>query len=1035
MGRNSANDETGEPGWTIENGYLWRAAETNSWSTSGDSLIIAIKGTVLCDGIWCATLTVRDLGSSHRGCGTLPSGNECTNYLTEDEFTHAMTDYSVTAARVQSDGQLRLNLSPDITSYHDSESLVLHVGSETFAFEDANVKEDNSRRWNNSGLSWTTDDTIRLKLTEADTATEVPSNWSLTPPGLAVGDQFRLLFLSSTKTDATSTDIADYNTFIKDLAAAGHADIRYYSAGFRAVGCTADVDARDNTGTNTDTDGAGVPIYWVNGSKAADDYADFYDGSWDDEANDKNESGNNGPDTSQSGNRPFTGCDHNGTELRISGTSNALGATDVRVGRPNHSGADIGPLRGGSAVSNTATRPMYGLSQVFAVVSSSAMGQPEISGAPQEDMVLEAEEGTIADTDGLPTGTFPSGYTFEWFSVDASDVETPVGTNSSYTVSSSDVGSTIRVEVSFIDGAGNSEGPLPSEATAAVVPAAAECPTGNDWCATMTVGTVEVVGTGTFYGFLEFAYGQLDAPAIDYDSSFEVKQIYIFEPDGIGADSIYIKLDAYVPRGTVFNLGGTEFTADAGRTPATGAYIWIRPANFAWIDGQEVTVSANLPPGLVSAIADGTSLVLTYDQDLDTSSSPAASAYTVKVDGGTGTAPSSVSVGDRTVTLTLATAVTAANSVTLSYTAPASNPVQDGSGIPALSFTDEAVSTQTVSLVLSRTSLSVGEAGSGTFTVKLDTQPSANVTVTVSSDDTGAATVSPASLTFTTANWNSTQTVTVSGVNDTNTDNESLTVTASASGGGYGGKMATVSVSVTDNNTAQTVPGAPRNLNATAGGQTQIDLGWNAPTSNGGSVITGYKIEVSTNSGSGWSDLVSNTGNTDRTYAHTGLAAGDTRHYRVSAINRVGTGLASAVASGQTQEAGATPKSPSTMYLYFTVSNSDPNESEEVTGDGNRIDGDCSGEKYFRGFWTEPNSPPVDEWEVQATLLDGASAPSIQVHYSNGNREYPEFIGSAQFATGSGEDSYITFAVRGRYEDTWGAWGPTSGLYCSNADE
>ena len=28
----------------------------------------------------------------------------------------------------------------------------------------------------------------------------------------------------------------------------------------------------------------GVPIYWLNGAKVADDYADFYDGSWDSNA-------------------------------------------------------------------------------------------------------------------------------------------------------------------------------------------------------------------------------------------------------------------------------------------------------------------------------------------------------------------------------------------------------------------------------------------------------------------------------------------------------------------------------------------------------------------------------------------------------------------------------------------------------------------------------------------------------------------------------------------------------------------------------
>ena len=88
--------------------------------------------------------------------------------------------------------------------------------------------------------------------------------------------------------------------------------------------------------------------------------------------------------------------------------------------------------------------------------------------------------------------------------------------------------------------------------------------------------------------------------------------------------------------------------------------------------------------------------------------------------------------------------------------------------------------------------LSVGEAGSGDFTVKLATQPSANVSVTVSSGDTGAATVSHASLSFTTANWDTTQTVTVSGVDDPDTAEESVMVSLSATDGGYGGQTASV---------------------------------------------------------------------------------------------------------------------------------------------------------------------------------------------------------------------------------------------------
>ena len=98
---------------------------------------------------------------------------------------------------------------------------------------------------------------------------------------------------------------------------------------------------------------------------------------------------------------------------------------------------------------------------------------------------------------------------------------------------------------------------------------------------------------------------------------------------------------------------------------------------------------------------------------------------------------------------------------------------------------------------------------------------------------------------------------------------------------------------------AATAPGAPTGLTATANGQTRIDLSWTAPLDDGGSNITGYKIEVSTN-GSTWSDLVANTNSTSTSYSHTSLTAGSTRHYRVSAINSVGTGTASNVDNATT---------------------------------------------------------------------------------------------------------------------------------------
>ena len=94
-------------------------------------------------------------------------------------------------------------------------------------------------------------------------------------------------------------------------------------------------------------------------------------------------------------------------------------------------------------------------------------------------------------------------------------------------------------------------------------------------------------------------------------------------------------------------------------------------------------------------------------------------------------------------------------------------------------------------------------------------------------------------------------------------------------------------------------PGAPEGLTAAGNGQTLIDLSWTAPTDDGGADIIGYRIEVSID-GSSWSDLEANTRSTITSYSHSSLTAGSTRHYRVSAINSVGTGPASNVVTGTT---------------------------------------------------------------------------------------------------------------------------------------
>ena len=109
--------------------------------------------------------------------------------------------------------------------------------------------------------------------------------------------------------------------------------------------------------------------------------------------------------------------------------------------------------------------------------------------------------------------------------------------------------------------------------------------------------------------------------------------------------------------------------------------------------------------------------------------------------------------------------------------------------------------------------------------------------------------------------------------------------------------------------TTHSVPAAPTGLTATAdssSGGTEIDLSWTAVSeaNNGGTAVTGYKIERSRSSSGPWTVLVATQSSTE--YAHQSLSPGQTWYYQVSAINAVGAG-SPATASGSTWKRPAAP--------------------------------------------------------------------------------------------------------------------------------
>ena len=184
---------------------------------------------------------------------------------------------------------------------------------------------------------------------------------------------------------AGSTDIADYNDFVQCHAEREYNDpvVRDHAQRFRALVSTASVDARDNTATT----GIGVPIHWNGGNsdrpdishgeagpKVADDYADFYDGDWDEECRWHYPFGNG---------RALRETQRIDTGSQADGTGHAgheLGAATVAAGTlraPTEGVCEandgtVGPLGGGTLLAPSPDRGYYGLSPIFEVAQPTA---------------------------------------------------------------------------------------------------------------------------------------------------------------------------------------------------------------------------------------------------------------------------------------------------------------------------------------------------------------------------------------------------------------------------------------------------------------------------------------------------------------------------------------------------------------------------------------------------------------------------------------------------------------------------------------
>lgn len=96
-------------------------------------------------------------------------------------------------------------------------------------------------------------------------------------------------------------------------------------------------------------------------------------------------------------------------------------------------------------------------------------------------------------------------------------------------------------------------------------------------------------------------------------------------------------------------------------------------------------------------------------------------------------------------------------------------------------------------------------------------------------------------------------------------------------------------------------PAQVTGLSVSVVSSTQLNLSWNPAGQ-----ANGYKVERSTSSNSGFSQIVAPLGTS---HNDTGLSASTTYYYRVRAFNGNGDGAYSSVANGTTQSAGSAPSS------------------------------------------------------------------------------------------------------------------------------
>ena len=277
-----------------------------------------------------------------------------------------------------------------------------------------------------------------------------------------------------------------------------------------------------------------------------------------------------------------------------------------------------------------------------------ATGQPTILGNLVVGQTLTADVSGIADRNGLPDA-----FDYQWYRSDGTnDTAIDGATGSSYLLTGSDLGGSIRVEVSFLDGHSYEETlfsdrtrPLNAPATGEPLP----LETTRVLTASLIAGSFSTATGGFLAGYLGSAstlVGSLSPSTFTAEgTSYAVHQLYV---SNMG--ELRLSLDKELDADFTLTLGDASFSSgavsDSGQLGSSSLYFyeWDDSA-LSWSDGDVISVS--LHEGVAAKFPQVGDTLLAGISDIDDRNGlPDVFAYQwLRYEGGQGTPISGATEG------------------------------------------------------------------------------------------------------------------------------------------------------------------------------------------------------------------------------------------------------------------------------------------------------------------------------------------------------------------------------------------------------